>query len=470
MQVNGASRNSVTTTILKRSCCDSAGKHEVQTIKPGLERIKRGHDVAFLAGMPWNLTHLNRVLLASCKSKVEAATLSIALPLAKLFCLQPFSDGTLEASNVSASNLEHDAESPLSAWPGLILLMIVHRGHSDAAQATGAGEWKTLHIDLVHARRQGVSRAFDMVVIPAEGQELLLSLDPALLHSSQIVVSEGVMERSHIWDTSAPQQQEHSTLNLHMHRSGWEVYAKHTLFASRELKLRPSGGQVKIALHITAISHYQLSVQQHFSRLIFSGLYDIAEGVYCFILGPNDAEIEAAAAFVQQFGHKIMVAGKSTEMKAYERFTLLGIRAHLQPEDFFLYLHTKGVTRAADDLRLFDWVFYMHYFIVKHYPVCIGLIKEHFDVCGVDYHFPDPEKPWIPSEHYSGNFWWARASYYLSLPESIGAEYLDPEMYIGLKKPRHVALWDSNTEMYSTEYPPLEFVDTAAAALALLDR
>lgn len=441
----------------------------MQTVKPGLERIRRGHDVAFLAGMPWNFMHLGRVLLANCGSHVEAATLSIVLPSANLFCLQPVSGHSIGASNESTDE-KQGTRSPLPDWPELVMLMKVHRGQSlDAVHATGGDEWEPVHIELVHAWRHIVPKAFDMVVIPAEGRELLLSLDPVLLLSSQVVVSEGVMERSRIWDTSTPQQQDRSSLNVHMHRSGWEVYAKHSLFPSKELDVRagPAGGQVKIALHITAMAHYQLIVQQHFSRLIFSGLYDIAEGIYCFILGPTNAEIEAAAAFVQKFGHKIIVAGNSTEMNMYERFTLLGMRAYLQPEDFFLYLHTKGVRRAADSLTIFDWVFYMHYFVVKHFPVCLGLIKEHFDVCGVDYHFPDPDKPWIPSEHYSGNFWWARASYYLSLPESIGAEYLDPEMYIGLKKPRYVALWESNNEMYGTEYPPLEFVDIAATALAL---
>ena len=43
-------------------------------------------------------------------------------------------------------------------------------------------------------------------------------------------------------------------------------------------------------------------------------------------------------------------------------------------------------------------------------------------------------------------------------------------MYIGLGKPRYVALWKSNTGMYATEYSPLEFVDIAATALAVPNR
>ena len=377
-----------------------AGQHEglQQTARPGVERIKRGHDVAFLASTPWNLMHLGRVLLASCGSTVEAATLSIVLPSAKLFCLQSSTNRTHGARD--PANWERSAESPLPDEHKQVMLMKVRQGQSlHAVQATGRNEWEPLHISLNHAWPHSITKAFDLVIIPAEGRELLLSLDSALLHGSQIVVSEGVMEPSNIWDMSDPQRQERSGLNLHMHRSGWEIYAKHSLFDSGDVEVKEGSerGQVKIALHITATSHYQTSVQQHMSRLIFSGLYDVAEGIYCFILGPNATEVEVAAAFVQKFGQRIIVAGKSTEMSRYERFTLLGMRAHLQQGDFLLYLHTKGISHAPDSIPVFDWVFYMHYFTVKHYPVCLGLITEHFDTCGVDYHFPVPDMPCIPS-------------------------------------------------------------------------
>ena len=456
-------------------CHDFAGQHKglLQTAMPGLERVKRGHDLAFLASMPWNTIHLDTVLLADCESSVEAATLSIALPSADLFCLRSVGDRSLRARG--SADEEQGAKASMSDWHEQVMHVKVAKGQSvDALHAIDTHEWEFLYIHLKHAGLYSIPQAFDIVVIPAEGREHLLSSEPSLLHSSQVVVSEDVIEHSHIWDMSSQQQHElsESSLNLHLHKSGWEVYAKHSLFSSNDLEVKAGSarGQVKVALHITATSHYQLSIQQHFSRLIFSGLYDIAAGIYCFILGPDDAEIEVAASFVQRFGRKVIVAGKSTEMSRYERFTLLGIRAHLNPEDYLLYLHTKGISRDPTSLPLFDWVFYMHYFVVKQFPVCLSLLKEHFDTCGVDYHFPGPSMPWVPAEHYSGNFWWARASYYLSLPDSIGAGYFDPEMYIGLGTPKYIALWRSNTNMYATKYPPLEFVDTAATAIGRSNR
>ena len=454
--------------VLMQSRCATAGQHDrpPQTAEAGLVRIRQGRHLAFLASMPWVAMSMHRVLLASCGSIVEAATLSITLPAAILYCLQPVSS-PIHHSGDRPADKEPSTNATVPEGLELVKVMNVHKEHAlNAMPATSAHEWELLRIGLDDIRPHNSPEAFDIVVIPAEGRDRVLSLDPALLQNSQVVVSEGIIDCSQFWQISTPQQQER--LNLHMHRSGWEIYAKHSAFSSNALKAQVGSaeGLIKVALHITAVSHYRVSVQHHISRLIFSGLYDIAEGIYCFILGQNSADIEAAATFVQNFGRKIVVAKNSTHMELYERFTLLGMRAYLQPDDYFLYMHTKGVTHAADDLMIFDWVFYMHYFLVKHFSVCVGLLKKHFDICGVEYRFPDPQKPKVTG-HYSGNFWWARASYYLSLPDSIGPAYTDPEMYVNLQTARHAALWESNTLLYSTKYPPSEFVDTAATALAL---
>ena len=214
---------------------------------------------------------------------------------------------------------------------------------------------------------------------------------------------------------------------------------------------------------MTAIGRYPYIVQEHFSRLIFSGLYDLVDAIYCFILGPSEATIEEAKMLLQRFGRKVIIAGTSQNTTQYERFTLKGIRAHLQPGDIFLYMHTKGLRYEPSQYNIYDWSFYMMFFLVKRYEVCMRLLSRDFDVCGVDFHTEH-------SPHFSGNFWWATADYYLSLPETIGNDYLDPEMYLALGSPRHAALWEANSNFYLYEYPPLRFVDTARFALAWQER
>ena len=100
----------------------------------------------------------------------------------------------------------------------------------------------------------------------------------------------------------------------------------------------------------------------------------------------------------------------------------------------------------------------MQYFVLKEHHVCLRLLEESFDLCGVDFLTS-------PLPHYSGNFWWARAAYYLKLPALIGDEYLAPEMYVASGYPRHAALWESENNMYMIEYPPKRYVDTAGIAL-----
>ena len=143
----------------------------------------------------------------------------------------------------------------------------------------------------------------------------------------------------------------------------------------------------------------------------------------------------------------------------YERFTMLGMRQHLQPEDVFLYMHSKGIRHMRDQVHIFDWVFHMQYFVLRHYPACLRLLRAGFDVCNVDFRTK-------PLPHFSGNFWWARASYFLALPVAIGENYWEPETYIALGNPRYAELWESHNNFHGSEYPPIRLVDTTSMALA----
>ncbi len=98
---------------------------------------------------------------------------------------------------------------------------------------------------------------------------------------------------------------------------------------------------------------------EHMSRLLFSGLYDRAEGVYCFILADSPDALAEATQLLQSFGTKVHVAQTSTDMAQYERFTLTGLRAHLAPTDVFLYMHTKGLRHDQSSLNIYWWTFYM---------------------------------------------------------------------------------------------------------------
>jgi hypothetical protein len=84
------------------------------------------------------------------------------------------------------------------------------------------------------------------------------------------------------------------------------------------------------------------------------------------------------------------------------------------------YVHTKGVTTPNNEC-INDWRKYMSYFALDKYKDCLSKLDE-YDTCGVDLVN-------IPTKHYSGNFWWARADYIASLKSPKDIELLISERH-----------------------------------------
>lgn len=255
---------------------------------------------------------------------------------------------------------------------------------------------------------------------------------------------------------------------------GWDIYQPQqqsqrlrTDLSQAAIHKQPKQAQtVKVFYHVAAKDHYRTIVLEHMSRLLFSRLYDRAEGVYCFILGETDGALAEARQLLESFGSKIHIASTSRDVSQFERFTLIGLRAHLAPTDVFLYMHTKGLRHnPSGPLNVYWWSFYMQYFLLREHERCIELLQG-YDVVGVDWN--TAETAYGVNPHFSGNFWWARADFYLRLSADIGGDYLDPEFYVGRGKPAAFSLWQSQNDMYKGEYPPSNFVDAAPAVRAWL--
>lgn len=384
-----------------------------------------------------------------------------------MFCLQPSTAPENDSNSSGSASGRSQDHVVFPEWQRDLMHV---RTRSDAALGTLQNmEGSTgLSINWSHVRQGAHPEAYDLVVVPLEAEEPLLLVKNALLLGGQAIVSEMVLMYAIADGDAAEARQPAGRAEdtfVHLHVSGWEVYVQEHLISGERTpdSTRTEGQHIKVAYHLAAIGEYKMIVQQHFGRLIFSGLYDIVQGIYCFILGAEE-ELTEARALLQRYGRKVIVAGTSTNLTLYERFTLLGIRAHLEPGDVFLYMHSKGVKprNAESWARVADWTFYMQYFVLKQHHACRRLLSEGFDLCGVDFNT-------VPHGHYSGNFWWATASYYLTLPDLIGEEYYEPEMYVASGNPRHAVLWAGNNNMYMHEYPPARYVDTAATALRWQD-
>jgi hypothetical protein len=213
----------------------------------------------------------------------------------------------------------------------------------------------------------------------------------------------------------------------------------------------------RVFYHICAMNHWESVLRDQAGKILFSGLYDIVETIHCFCAGP---EARRAARIIQSFGKKFTVEVCDPEDKSGERLTLMNIHRFITTtNEKVLYLHTKGVTKLPPSENVFLWNFYMEYHLIRHYQRCLDLL-EHADVVGLDFY---PQS--LP--HFSGNFWWARGEYLLTLADyarATGDKYTYTETWVcgGHQKltPRLVQLAHSGNDHYTTPYHPIMYVDS----------
>jgi hypothetical protein len=196
---------------------------------------------------------------------------------------------------------------------------------------------------------------------------------------------------------------------------------------------------IKIFYHIYCIPDVTESiVHDQLTKLVFSGLYHTADVIYCCLSsGPDHGEVMMAVeARMALFGHKIRIIARQVGDCTYERFTFRAMLSQglVTSDDKIMYLHSKGVTRKTDPTMegiVHCWRTFMEYSLWMHHRQCIDLL-DVADTVGVNYRSE-------PCPHYSGNFWWARGDYFLSLDPALldvvhpgcDCNHISPELWIG---------------------------------------
>lgn len=100
------------------------------------------------------------------------------------------------------------------------------------------------------------------------------------------------------------------------------------------------------------------------------------------------------------------------------RCTLRWVRDYAKenPDDYILFFHTKGITHYTNATE--DWRKYMEYFVLENWKDCIAKLDEGYDCCGVLW---NKETPIGYFPHFSGAFFWAKASYI----NTLNHDYID---------------------------------------------
>ncbi len=212
--------------------------------------------------------------------------------------------------------------------------------------------------------------------------------------------------------------------------------------------------KIFIFYHIACLKNYKEIISSQIDKILISGLYNEVDAIWCFLVGDDQSEIDQCVNLIKNSGRKFKIAAIGHTDKTFERFTLKKIKDYVKLGDKFLYIHSKGIGRQGDaKAHVLTWRNYLEYFVIGQYKTCIKKLDQH-DVVGAEY------VPWDNQAHFRGNFWWCNASYYFKLPDQIGPNYIDPELYIGLANPKYKNLWDTHgCHFYDESYQPKEYVD-----------
>lgn len=114
-----------------------------------------------------------------------------------------------------------------------------------------------------------------------------------------------------------------------------------------------SGGskpvEVQVFIHVHAQGHWWRILNEQLQALMWSGLLERASAVHVFInvLSPN-YPLGEARELTETYGSTVIVH-VHVQDGSYERLTLQSIRGLVGHQTFFLYMHSKGVTRSAAD-------------------------------------------------------------------------------------------------------------------------
>lgn len=211
---------------------------------------------------------------------------------------------------------------------------------------------------------------------------------------------------------------------------------------------------VKLFYHCCAINHCSDVVSEYIKLVNYTCLYDIVASINVFLCGSPEGIAQVRALFGSA-GAKYHIRVEAPGDTSYERLTLTRIAEYIAPDDLVLYTHSKSVTRLDRRANVQDWMDFMHFHLIRDWRVCVEILRDgRCDTVGVN--FEEAPKP-----HFSGNFWWVRGDYFLTLPKEIGPDYWAPELeFLFLNNPRYVCLAHSKVNHYLVPFPFKQYIDT----------
>ena len=169
--------------------------------------------------------------------------------------------------------------------------------------------------------------------------------------------------------------------------------------------------------------HAQDIMREQFQCMTSSGLIDAANEV---IVGCSDSDRAEAEKIVPL--KTIFV--RLPEGARSELPTLAHLRAWLpgNPEAYVLYQHIKCATRP--DSLCQAWRRCMYHHLINRWHECVHRLNLGYESVGAHWLTPEQFPGLVRSPFWGGNFFWARASFLLTLPPLPSAAMSREDFYL----------------------------------------
>jgi len=185
--------------------------------------------------------------------------------------------------------------------------------------------------------------------------------------------------------------------------------------------------RLAVFYHLYQHDNWENFYREQFETLTSSGLLSSAEKVFIGINGNHQVTVEEEKI--------ITTFNKHPELEESDTLCSLRYFCADNPDFKVLYFHTKGVTQPSPETA--DWRKTMEYFCIEKWEDCVKKLED-YDAVGCLY-MDHCYYGFFP--HFSGNFWWANASYINTLDHSYLME--------GIRQNREFWIGTGNGKLYS---------------------
>lgn len=205
--------------------------------------------------------------------------------------------------------------------------------------------------------------------------------------------------------------------------------------------------RLAVFYHVYQGCDWQSLFDEQAGLLVSSGLCQNAEFIHVGINGKELPKVPASnfRAVLNPLPHD----EETPTLMALKQFCAQNEDAHV------LYMHTKGITQPMQSTH--DWRKIMEYFCVERWADCIDKLQKH-DAVGCLY-MDECYYGFFP--HFSGNFWWANASYVNRLNHSYldGGLRQNREFWIGTGNGSLFSFHTTGLNHYAHDYPRHLYAD-----------